>query len=121
MISQATSVLSPVQNEPLISIGDVSKIIGVPTHTIRYWEKEFSQYIEPSRTTGKQRRYATKHIEKLRKIITMLKKDGYSIAGAKRALAHQNQESVISPNSSEGIDRVTAKKIISLLQEHLLG
>ena len=36
---------------------DAAKIIGVPPHTIRYWEKEFSDFLVAPRTLGKQRRY----------------------------------------------------------------
>ena len=120
MISQAIATSTDFQEETLISIGDVSRIIGVPSHTIRYWEKEFPQFLVPPRTLGKQRRYGSDQIFKLRKIFAMLKKDGYSIAGAKRALALQNRESNINSDSAEGIDQETAKKIISLLQEQLL-
>ena len=119
MICQPTAV-SEAYEETLISIGDVAKLIGVPTHTIRYWEKEFPKYLEPPRTNGKQRRYGTDQIFKLRKVFSMLKEDGYSIAGAKRALAQQNRESDLSSVSTNGIDQETARKIISLLKEHLL-
>ncbi len=107
------------EEDILVSIGDVSKIIGVPTHTIRYWEKEFPRYLEPPRTTGRQRRYGTDQISKLKHIVNMLKKDGYSIAGARRALAMQNQEANLSLENTNSIDAATAERIISLLKNHL--
>ncbi len=108
-----------VQQETLISIGDVSKILGVPTHTIRYWEKEFPNFLIPPRTLGKQRRYGTEQLVKLRKIYTMLKEEGYSIAGAKRLLASQNKEAAVGPMTKDGIDPETAEKIISLLKQYI--
>jgi DNA-binding transcriptional MerR regulator len=108
------------QDDALVSIGDVSKIIGIPTHTIRYWEKEFPQYLDTPRTMGKQRRYGTDQIIRLKKIYSMLKEDGYSIAGARRALANQNRQSNIG-SSSSGIDKETAEKIIYLLKEQLFN
>ncbi len=107
------------EEDPMISIGDVSKIVGVPTHTIRYWEKEFPNYLIPPRTLGRQRRYGSAQIVRLKKIFTMLKEDGLSIAGAKRALAQQNRASSLGqPN--DRIDQETAEKIITLLKQHLL-
>ena len=107
------------EEDPLISIGDVSKIIGVPPHTIRYWEREFPGFLIPPRTLGRQRRYGSVQIVSIKKIYSMLKEDGYSIAGAKRALANQNREAAVNsiPN---GIDQATAEKIILLLKQQLL-
>ena len=69
-----------------ISIGDVSKICGVPDYTIRYWENEFKDELTPSRTQGKQRRYSDDDINKLLQIKKLLWVDNYSIKGAKRIL-----------------------------------
>ncbi len=73
----------------VIGIGEAARLIGVPAHTIRYWEREFDFYLNPSRTVGRQRRYADEDISRLRRIHTMLKEDGYSIAGARRALSRE--------------------------------
>ena len=71
---------------PGISIGDVSKICGVPEYTIRYWEREFKEELSPSRTPGKQRRYRDEDIKKLLQIKKLLWTDKFSIKGAKRIL-----------------------------------
>ena len=39
----------------MFSIGQVNAITGIPKPTIRYWEKEFKDYLDPARTTGNQR------------------------------------------------------------------
>jgi DNA-binding transcriptional MerR regulator len=72
------------------SIGDVARICDVPSHTIRFWEKEFGEYIQPARTQGKQRRYQEGTIQKILRIRKLLWTDGYSIHGAKRLLAASN-------------------------------
>lgn len=71
-----------------LSIGDVAKITGLPAHTIRYWEKEFIDFLTPNRTPGQQRRYDERDIESIEEIRHLLKVEGFSIAGAKRQL-HQ--------------------------------
>lgn len=106
--------------DPLVSIGDVAKILGVPTHTIRYWEKEFPDFLAPSRTQGKQRRYGSDEILRLRKVFAMLRDDGYSIAGARRILAHQNIKSNTGPTDDPGqMDTATAERLLMLLKNHL--
>ena len=67
------------------SIGEVSKEISVSTHTLRFWEKEFKQ-IKPITFDGNRRYYTEKDIDTLKIIYELLKKQGYTIIGAKRLL-----------------------------------
>jgi len=73
-----------------VRVSDVSKMLQVAAHTLRFWEKEFDFYLKPSRTVGLQRRYNSDSIDRLRKIHHYLKEEGYSIAGAKRILLDSN-------------------------------
>ena len=70
----------------LFSIGQVNAITGIPKPTIRYWEKEFRDYLEPLRTTGNQRRYNETAIADLEKVNYLVKVQGYTIEGARRKL-----------------------------------
>ncbi len=80
-------------NEAYKSIGEVAKILnlinkkdGSPnTHTIRFWEKEFKS-VNPIILAGRRRYYDEKSIEVLKKIKFLLKNQGMTIKGAKRAL-----------------------------------
>ena len=75
------------------TIGEVVKIIGLkskrdgisPTHTIRYWEKEFKQ-LRPKNLNSKRRYYREKDVEILKKIVFLLKDKGMTIAGARKIL-----------------------------------
>ena len=75
------------------TIGEVVKIIGlknkkgqsIPTHTIRYWEKEFKQ-IKPKIFNGNRRYYDKKNIELLKKVHFLLKEQGMTINGVKKIL-----------------------------------
>tara|TARA_B100000989_G_scaffold93186_1_gene67549 strand:- start:213 stop:581 length:369 start_codon:yes stop_codon:yes gene_type:complete len=79
------------------TIGEVVKILGLesrkgsslPTHTIRYWEKEFKQ-IKPKILNGRRRYYDEKNIKILKKIQFLLKEKGMTIKGVKRVLNHEN-------------------------------
>ena len=84
-------------NDAYKSIGEVAKILNLinekngslNTHTIRYWEKEFKS-INPKVLTGKRRYYDNKSIETLKKIKFLLKNQGMTIKGAKKALLETN-------------------------------
>jgi len=75
------------------TIGEVVKILGlkskkgksVPTHTIRFWEKEFKQ-IKPKILNGSRRYYDEKSINVLKKVHFLLKEEGMTIKGVKRIL-----------------------------------
>ena len=78
------------------TISEVVEIIGLksekgktkPTHTIRYWEKEFTQ-IKPKIFRGGRRYYDEKNIELLKKIHFLLKDTGMTIDGVKKFLKHR--------------------------------
>ena len=75
------------------TISEVVEIIGLkskkgntlPTHTIRYWEKEFKQ-IKPKILNGKRRYYDEKNIKLLKKVHFLLKDQGMTINGVKKIL-----------------------------------
>ena len=76
------------------SIGEVAKILnlinkknGSPnTHTLRFWEKEFKN-VSPKIFAGRRRYYDKSTIELLKKIKFLLKIQGMTIKGAKKALS----------------------------------
>ena len=79
------------------TIGEVAKILDLknksgqktPTHTIRFWEKEFKQ-IKPKILTGNRRYYDKKNINLLKKIKFLLKDQGMTINGVKKLLNSDN-------------------------------
>ena len=81
------------------TISEVVKILGLkskrgkslPTHTIRFWEKEFKQ-IKPKIFNSNRRYYDKKNIELLKKVHFLLKDKGMTINGVKKIL--NNKESL---------------------------
>ena len=91
-------------------IREVSEIVGVEAHVLRFWEAEFPALSPPKSKAG-QRTYRPKDIELLLKIRKLLYEDGYTIAGARKRLSAggaQASEAVISAKASKGV-RVKAK------------
>jgi DNA-binding transcriptional MerR regulator len=75
-----------------VSISAASQISGVEVYTLRYWEKEFYPFLNPSRTPGGQRRYRPEDIQTVLMIKRLLRDEMFSIAGAKRHLEKSRQE-----------------------------
>ena len=79
------------------TISEVVKILGlksknsqsIPTHTIRFWEKEFKQ-IKPKIFSGKRRYYDITNINLLKKIKFLLKDQGMTINGVKKILNNKD-------------------------------
>ena len=91
------------------TISEVVEILGLkskkgkslPTHTIRFWEKEFKQ-IKPKIFNGKRRYYDEKNIELLKKVHFLLKDKGMTINGVRKIL--NNKESLkLDENSNQTI------------------
>ena len=66
-------------------IGEVSKILNVEPHVIRYWETEFST-VKPVRTKTAQRLYRKKDVQELLTIKDLLYIQRFTIDGAKKHL-----------------------------------
>ena len=75
------------------TIGEVAKIVGLidkkkrtlSTHTIRFWEQEFTQ-IKPKILAGKRRYYNNKDIRIIKLVKYILKEKVMTIKGAKAIL-----------------------------------
>jgi DNA-binding transcriptional MerR regulator len=72
-----------------VGIGVASQITGIEIHTLRYWETEFSDFLQPIRTEGGQRRYRPQDIQTVFAIKRLLRDEMFSIPGARRYLAKQ--------------------------------
>lgn len=77
-------------------IGEVSRIAGVPTHVLRFWESEFPK-IAPKRTASGQRLYARKEVERVLAIKDLLYRRRFTIEGARQHLKTAGGEETTDP------------------------
>lgn len=66
-------------------IGEVAALTGIKPHVLRYWESEFRTF-RPNKSTTRQRLYQRKDIELVLRLKELLYQQGYTIAGARKAL-----------------------------------
>ena len=71
--------------EALRTIGEVSRLLDVPTHVLRFWEKHFPK-LQPAKRVGGRRYYRARDVELIRIIRDLLYKDGLTIKGVQKHL-----------------------------------
>jgi DNA-binding transcriptional MerR regulator len=71
-------------------IGEVSKISGLPSHVLRFWESEFKR-IKPRRTATGQRSYTQKDVAMILEIKHLLHEKKFTIDGARKYLSSRTR------------------------------
>ena len=71
------------------SIGEVSKMVGLKSYVLRYWETEFKQLSPPKNRAG-NRTYRQKDIELILKIKDLLHRKKFTIEGARSVISEKN-------------------------------
>jgi len=88
-------------------IGEVSQIVGVQPHVLRYWETEF-RTIRPQKSHKGQRVYSRRDVEKLLKVKDLLKNQGFTIAGAKKKLREPDVQAAREAELEPVVEQVVA-------------
>jgi DNA-binding transcriptional MerR regulator len=78
-----------LRGEKAVGISTAAEITGVEVYTLRYWEKEFIDFLQPIRTEGGQRRYRPQDIRIVFSIKRLLRDEMFSIAGARKHLERE--------------------------------
>jgi len=105
------------------TIGEVSNLLQVKPHIIRYWESEFQQ-LNPGKTRGGNRKYSPRDIELLRTIHDMLHNQRYTIQGARKKLrdtAHKEEQSVVMAESPKDVLKHKIEKGLKEVRDLLRG
>jgi DNA-binding transcriptional MerR regulator len=76
---------APAPDKLFYKIGEVSRLTGLESYVLRYWETEFPA-LRPRKTSGGQRVYTPKDVELVLHIKRMLYEQGFTIAGARKRL-----------------------------------
>ena len=99
------------------SIGELSTLFDVNASLLRFWEKEFQFVISKKNAKG-NRLYSIKEIEKINRIYILVKIEGYTIEGAKKALKSKEKISVSENNLNpeESNNSALILKLESIIQ-----
>jgi len=72
------------------SISEVSEMVGVKPHVLRYWETQFKM-LRPKKGRGGARMYRKRDVEILFEVKQLLYENRFTIAGARRKLLDDRQ------------------------------
>jgi len=107
------------------TIGEVSNLLGVKPHVIRYWESEFP-VLKPKKSGGRIRKFSQEHVHLLQKIQDLLYNQRFTIEGARQKLKQErgsiiaiklDAEPVIKPKAVQQLGSEQLKVLLSLRSE----
>ena len=77
--------MSTKADDALKTISEVSELLDVPPHVLRFWEGKFVS-LRPLKRSGGRRYYRPNDIALLRRIRKLLYVDGFTIKGAQKLI-----------------------------------
>lgn len=86
MHKHARESIRPQQSVPdklFYKIGEVSRVTGVESYVLRYWETEFS-FLKPRKNKSGQRVYVKKDLDVILMVKKMLYQERYTIEGVRK-------------------------------------
>ncbi len=97
------------------SIGEVSKMVGLKSYVLRYWETEFNQLSPPKNRAG-NRTYRQKDIDLILKIKDLLHGKKFTIEGARSVVAGKSVTDLPTEQFSKNIIRQLKNELNEILQ-----
>ena len=99
------------------TIAEVSDMLNVPAHVLRFWETQFHQ-IKPVKRVGGRRYYRNEDVNLIAQIRDYLYKDGYTIKGVQKILKSSKKEETSSSDVLEKfVDEM--KEIRNYLKQYI--
>ena len=97
------------------SISEVSDMVGVKAHVLRYWETQFTM-LRPKKNRAGNRMYRPEEIKLLLQIKELLYARRFTIAGARRRLLEDRKE---TPQVESGFDDPARKLALQEIKSEL--
>ena len=102
--------MSTKADDAFKTISEVSELIDVPPHVLRFWEGKFVS-LRPLKRSGGRRYYRPNDIALLRRIRKLLYVDGFTIKGAQkliRSKASCNESSIVEDGAEFNTQTLSA-------------
>jgi DNA-binding transcriptional MerR regulator len=104
----------PLVRKEYYSISEVSDLVGLPAHVLRYWESQFS-VLNPSKNRSGNRVYQRKEIKLILLVKQLLHEEKYTVEGAKQKLDQLRRGGGIGAATRQALDG----QLVRLLREDL--
>ncbi len=90
-----------IPDKKYFKIGEVGGFVGVESHVLRFWEREF-KFIKPYRPSSGQRLYSKNDILNLLALKALLYEQGFTIDGVRKIVAKKGVDYL--GNHVRGVD-----------------
>ncbi len=111
--------ITPRPSKRYHSISEVSELLDVKPHVLRYWETQFL-LLKPKKSRGGSRMYQDRDIDLLRSIKEMLYVRGYTIAGARKRMAADQRRKDPAPQFDLDFLTPTERKQLRTIRADLV-
>lgn len=71
----------------MLNIDQVSQLAGVKKNTLRYWEKQYEEFLNPVRSQTGRRKYTVKDLNLIQDIRILLEEENLTYKGVRLRLA----------------------------------
>ena len=109
-------------NDAFKTISEVSALLDVPQHVLRFWESKFSS-LRPLKRSGGRRYYRPDDVAVLRRIRQLLYVDGFTIKGAQKLVrskaAATKPNALTTANNASGKDLAAAMAMLDDVKTRL--
>lgn len=129
MHKTATEIIKvqlPIPDKLFYKIGEVSKISGVESYVLRYWETEFP-FLRPRKNKSGQRVYVKKDLELILQVKKLLYQERYTIEGVRKKFGDNTakvcdpivvqENRVKEPNNPAGVLSFVKKRLRDILNQ----
>ena len=109
--------MSTKADDALRTISEVSILLDVPPHVLRFWEGKFTS-LRPVKRSGGRRYYRPNDILLLRRIKKLLYVDGFKIKGAQKLLRSKaSSDKFVVMKEGAGSNTPTLSAAIKMLDD----
>jgi len=91
------SVEEEIPRKAFYTIGEVSRITGVKTHVLRYWENQ-GKLLKPNRRGSRHRLYRPADIQLIFEIKRLREEEKLSLAAMRRQMHHKPEQHRVLPS-----------------------
>jgi DNA-binding transcriptional MerR regulator len=92
-----TTVEEDIPRKAFYTIGEVSRITGVKSHVLRYWETQ-GKLLKPSRRGSRHRLYRPADIQLILEIKRLREEEKLSLAAMRRQMNHKPEQHRLLPS-----------------------
>lgn len=91
------------------SIAEISRLTGLASHTLRYYEQQFPVLLDVERSRGGHRIYRRHHLETISDILRLLKEEKVSIRRAREILGEPESDAPRTGNGDPAAENADAR------------